>query len=64
VPGRIGPDLDPSSLFVYTNSNADTGAIGSLSTANVFLASGAINSTPDDHTFKAFAPCKLLMGII
>ena len=56
--------ITDSSLFVYTNINVDTGAIGSVSPKNVFLASAVINSSPDDLTSKAFAPCKLLMGLV
>ncbi|MGH3576155.1 MAG: hypothetical protein ACRDU0_01140, partial [Mycobacterium sp.] len=56
--------ITDSSLFVYTNINVDTAAIGSLSSANVFLASAVINSAPDDTSSKAFAPCQLLMGLV
>ena len=56
--------ITDSSLFVYSNINVDTAAIGSLSQANVFLASAVINSAPDDTTSKAFAPCRLLMGLV
>ena len=54
--------ITDSSLFVYSNINVDTGAIGSLSSANVFLASAVINSAPDDQTSKAFAPCQAADG--
>src|ERR1035438_8391258 len=66
VSGLPGYDLaiTDSSLFVYTNINIDTGNVGSASSANVYLASAVINSAPDDHSPHAFAPCKLLMGII
>ncbi len=56
--------ITDSSLFVYTNINIDTGSIGSVSSANVYVASAVINSSPDDTTSKAFAPCKLLMGLV
>jgi hypothetical protein len=56
--------ITDSSLFIYTNINVDDGAIGSLSSANVFLASAVINSSPDDRSSKAFAPCKILMGLV
>jgi hypothetical protein len=56
--------ITDSSLFVYSNINVDTAAIGSLSSANVFLASTVINSAPDDTSSKAFAPCRLLMGLV
>jgi hypothetical protein len=56
--------ITDSSLFVYSNINIDTAAIGSVSSANVFLASAVVNSSPDDTTSKAFAPCKLLMGLV
>jgi hypothetical protein len=56
--------ITDSSLFVYSNINVDSGALGSASSNNVFLASAVINSSPDDATSKAFAPCKLLMGLI
>ena len=53
-----------SSVFVFSNINVDTRSIGSVSDANVFLASAVINSSPDDTSSKAFAPCKVLMGIV
>ena len=56
--------ITDTSLFVYTNINIDSGSIGSLSANNVFLASAVINSAPDDGTSKAFAPSKLVMGLI
>ena len=66
VSGLPGYDLTitDSSLFVYSNINIDTGIVGSVSPANVYLASAAINSMPDDHSPQAFAPGKLLLGII
>jgi hypothetical protein len=66
VGGLPGYDLaiTDSSLFVYSNIDIDTGSVGSVSSANVYLASAIINSSPDDHSPQAFAPCKLLMGII
>lgn len=56
--------ITDSSLFVYSNINVDTSAVGSVSSSNVYLASAVINSSPDDQSPAAFAPCKLLMGII
>ena len=56
--------ITDNSLFVYSNINVDTSAVGSVSSSNVFLASAVINDSPDDQTSKAFAPCKLLMGLI
>ena len=56
--------ITDSSLFVFSNINIDTAAIGSLSANNVYIASAVINSAPDDHSPQAFAPSKLLMGII
>jgi hypothetical protein len=56
--------ITDSSLFVFSNVNVDTGAVGSVSPANVYLASAVINSAPDDHSPQAFAPSRLLMGII
>lgn len=66
VSGLPGYDLaiTDSSLFVYSNINIDTGAVGSISSANVYLASAIINSAPDNHSPKAFAPNKLVMGIV
>jgi hypothetical protein len=66
VSGLPGYDLaiTDSSLFVYSNIDVDTGSIGSVSAANVFLASAVINSSPDDDSAEAFAPSTLLMGII
>ena len=57
-------NITDSSLFVYSNINIDNSTVGSVSPANVYLASAVINSSPDDQTSKAFAPCKLLMGLI
>lgn len=56
--------ITDSSLFVYTNINVDTFATGSLSSAGVFLASAVINSSPDDTTSKAFAPGRLVLGLV
>ncbi|MGA3005035.1 MAG: hypothetical protein ABSE20_25275, partial [Acetobacteraceae bacterium] len=56
--------ITDSSLFVYSNINVDSAAIGSLSTSNVFLASAVINSAPDDTSAAAFAPSKLVMGLV
>jgi hypothetical protein len=56
--------LTDSSLFVYSNINIDTSSIGSVSTQNVFVASAVINSAPDDQTSAAFAPAKLIMGLV
>ena len=56
--------ITDSSLFVYSNINIDNRTVGSVSQANVYLASAVINDSPDDQTSKAFAPCKLLMGLI
>ena len=56
--------ITDSSLFVYSNINIDTGTVGSVSSSNVFLASAAINSSPDNQSAAAFTPCKLLMGLI
>jgi hypothetical protein len=56
--------ITDSSLFIYSNINLDTSFTGSVSAAGVFLASAVINSSPDDRTSKAFAPCRLLMGVV
>lgn len=56
--------MTDSSLFVYSNINIDTESIGSVSAQNVFLASAVINSAPDDQTAAAFAPAKLIMGLV
>ena len=56
--------ITDSSLFVYSNINVDTRTVGSVSTANVYLASAVINSSPDNLSSAAFAPSKLLMGLI
>ncbi len=56
--------ITDSSLFIYSNINVDTLAIGSVSSKNVYLASAVINSAPDDTTAAAFAPCKALMGLV
>jgi hypothetical protein len=57
-------NITDTSLFIYSNINVDTLAIGSVSAKNVYLASAVINSAPDDITSAAFAPCKLLMGLV
>jgi hypothetical protein len=64
--GGTGYDLriTDSSLFVFTNIDADTSAVGSVSPANVFLAGAVINSAPDDATSRAFAPGRLLLGLV
>jgi hypothetical protein len=56
--------ITDSSLFVFSNINADTSAVGSVSPSNVFLASAVINSSPDNQTASAFAPSKLVMGLV
>ncbi len=56
--------ITDSSLFVYSNINVDTDAIGSVSAKNVYLASAVINSSPDDLSPEAFAPSKLVMGLV
>jgi hypothetical protein len=53
-----------SSLFVFSNINVDSRAVGSVSDSNVFLASAVINSAPDDTSSKAFAPSKVIMGLV
>jgi hypothetical protein len=53
-----------SSLFVFSNLNVDTRAIGSVSNSNVFVACAVINSSPDDTTSKAFAPTRALLGLV
>ena len=53
-----------NSLFVFSNINVDTRTVGSASPSNVFLASAVINSSPDDTSSKAFAPCKAIMGLV
>jgi hypothetical protein len=56
--------ITDSSLFIYTNIDLDTGAVGSVSPNNVYLASAVINATPADKSADAFAPCKVLMGLV
>ena len=56
--------ITDSSLFVYSNINIDTATAGSVAASNVYLASAVVNSAPDDDSPRAFAPCRLLMGII
>jgi hypothetical protein len=56
--------ITDSSLFVYTNINVDTRDTGSVSGASVFLASAVINSSPDDRSGRAFAPSRVLMGLV
>jgi len=56
--------ITDSSLFVFTNINVDTGEAGSLSSAYVFVAGMAINSSPDDLTSKAFAPTQFVLGLV
>jgi hypothetical protein len=56
--------ITDSSLFVYSNIDIDDATVGSVSASNVYLASAVINSAPDNHSAQAFAPSRLLMGII
>jgi hypothetical protein len=56
--------ITDSSLFVYSNINIDTAAVGSVSANNVYIASAVINSAPDNFSPEAFAPSRLLMGLI
>lgn len=56
--------ITDSSVFVFSNINVDTRAIGSVSNANVFVACAVINSSPDDTTWKAFAPSRALLGLV
>jgi hypothetical protein len=56
--------ITDSSLYVFSNINVDTNAIGSISLKNVFLAGAAINSALVDNTSAAFAPCQLLLGLV
>ena len=56
--------ITDSSLFVFTNINVDTGAAGSLSSSDVYVAGIAINSSPDDLSSKAFAPTQFVLGLV
>ena len=56
--------ITDSSVFVYTNIDVDTRAIGSVSASNVCLANAVINSSPDDTTSNAFAPNVVLLGLV
>ncbi len=56
--------ITDSSLFVFTDLNVDTRQNGSASSANVFLATAVINSAPDDRSAQAFAPSRVLMGLV
>jgi len=56
--------ITDSSLFIYSNINVDSESIGSISSSNVYLASAVINSSPDDRSAQAYAPNKLLMGLV
>ncbi len=56
--------ITDKSLFIYSNINVDTLTIGSVSSKNVYLASAVINSAPDDLTSAAFAPSKLIIGLV
>lgn len=53
-----------SSLFVFTNIDVDTGAAGTASSSDVFVAGIAINSSPDDLSSKAFAPTQFVLGLV
>jgi hypothetical protein len=57
-------NITDSSLLVFSNINIDNRTVGSVSAANVYLAGAVINSTPDNQTSAAFAPSKLLLGLI
>jgi len=56
--------ITDSSLFVFSNINLDSQTISAANFSNVYLAGIAINASPDDATAKAFAPCKLLLGLV
>ena len=56
--------ITDSSLFVFTNINVDTSEVGSASSANVYVAGMAINSSPDDLSAKAFAPTQFVLGLV
>ena len=56
--------ITDSSLFVYSNIDIDTGEIGSVSQAGVYLAGAVINSAPDDGSPQAFSPTRLLLGLV
>lgn len=67
LPTVSGPpplQIADSSLFIYVNINVDDDSVGSVSPSNVFLASVAINISPDNRTSAAFSPCPLLMGVV
>jgi hypothetical protein len=56
--------ITDSSLFVFTNINVDTSEVGSASSANVYVAGMAINSSPDDLSSEAFAPTQFVLGLV
>ncbi|WP_434667423.1 hypothetical protein P5W99_38965 [Paraburkholderia sp. A3BS-1L] len=56
--------ITDSSLFVFTNIDVDSGKAGSASPSNVFIAGIAINSSPDDLSYKAFAPTQFVLGLV
>ena len=56
--------ITDSSLFVFTNIDVDTGAAGTASSSDVFVAGIAINSSPDDLSSKAFAPTQFVLGLV
>ncbi len=59
--------ITDSSLFIFTNINVDTGAAisgSAATTATVYIAGIAINSTPDDLSSKAFAPTQFVLGLV
>jgi len=49
---------------VYPNINVDTSVIGSVSSKSVFFVNAVINTSPDDTSAAAFAPCRLFIGVI
>ncbi len=49
---------------MFTNINVDTQAVGSVSSAYVFIAGVAISSSPDDLSSKAFAPTQFVLGLV
>ncbi len=53
-----------SSLFIFSNLDVDTGQIGQVSPANVFVAGATINSAPTTRTPTAFTPNPFLLGLV
>ena len=65
-PATTSPTLQvtDSSLFIFSNIDADNGKTGQVSPSNVFVAGGTVNSAPTTRSATAFAPNPFLLGLV